>query len=535
MVGNRARMALIGAVAVAAIGGRAGAAAPLAAGSAPDCAALARLALAEADTRIVSAVRVPAAAAGTVKPTASEPFVSVPLPAHCRVSGVLDERTGADGKRYGIRFAIALPDEWNGRFLMQGGGGLNGTLNPPLGAQATGAVPALARGFAVASTDGGHQGAVFDAAFQADQQATLDFAQGAIGRFVPVAKRIVAAAYGRAPDHSYMVGCSTGGREGMLASERFPTYFDGIVVGAPAMRTGFSNIGLAHAAVAFNQAAPRDGQGQPLVDRIFSAADRVTILSGLLAACDGLDGAKDGWIGNPAACRFRPATLACAEGKGGNCLTPQQTAALEAAFQPPKDASGRPVYAAFPYDTGIVAEGPGLPGFLPTGKPGPLGPPNRALTLDVDKAAEGVRANGMQRLVDTDAWTNLSTFTGGGGRILYYHGVSDPWFSAWDTLDYWQRAAAANGGAAKWDGVSRLYLVPGMGHCRGGAETFDRFDLLGPLVEWVEHGVAPAAVPATRARDTQSRPLCPFPSFPQKAAEGDATASAGFACAMPRP
>ncbi len=499
--------------------------------AAPDCAALATLAL--GDATITRAERVPAAAAGTVRPSASAPAVSVALPAYCRVTGVLDGRTGAGGKRYGITFAVALPDDWNGRFLMQGGGGLNGTLNPPLGAQATGAVPALARGFAVASTDGGHQGAVFDGAFRADQQAALDFAQGAIGRFVPVAKRIVAAAYGRPADRSYMVGCSTGGREGMLASERFPDYFDGIVVGAPAMRTGFSNIGLSHAAVAFNQAAPRDAAGQPLPDRIFSAADRTTILNGLLAACDGLDGQRDGWIGHPAACRFRPATLACTPGTARACLTAPQITALEAAFAAPKDAAGHAVYAPFPYDTGIVAEGPGLPGFLPTGKAGPLGPPNRALTLDVDAVAQDVRDDPLQRLIDTDRWTNLSTFTGHGGRILYYHGVSDPWFSAWDTVDYVGRAAAANGGAAAWAEVSRLYLVPGMSHCQGGAETFDRFDLLGPLVEWVEHGVAPAAVPATRARDDQSRPLCPFPAYPKRMGTGRATEVAGYACAMP--
>src|SRR5689334_24802470 len=99
------------------------------------------------------------------------------LAARCRVDGVIDPRTGADGKTYGIGFAIALPDNWNGRFLFQGGGGLNGNVANPVGAQAAGDMSALARGFAVVTTDTGHKatGGAFDASFTADQQAALDF------------------------------------------------------------------------------------------------------------------------------------------------------------------------------------------------------------------------------------------------------------------------------------------------------------------------------------------------------------------------
>ena len=152
------------------------------------------------------------------------------LPAHCRVNGIVDKRTGPDGKTYGIRFAVALPENWTGNFLQQGGGGLNGTVGEPIGNQAVGDKPALARGFAVASSDTGHQssGGGFDGSFMQDQQAVLDFEFVAIGRLTVLAKQIIAAYYGRPPAHSYYVGCSTGGREAMLMSQRYPLYFDEI-------------------------------------------------------------------------------------------------------------------------------------------------------------------------------------------------------------------------------------------------------------------------------------------------------------------
>jgi feruloyl esterase len=149
------------------------------------------------------------------------------LPAHCRVNGILDRRTAPDGKTYGIRFAIAMPDNWTGQFLQQGGGGLNGTVAEPTGAQAAGDRPALARGFAVATSDTGHQSGngAFDGSFMQDQQAALDFEFVAIGRLTVLAKQIIETYYGKPPAHSYYVGCSTGGREAMSMSQRYPLYF----------------------------------------------------------------------------------------------------------------------------------------------------------------------------------------------------------------------------------------------------------------------------------------------------------------------
>ena len=208
---------------------------------------------------------------------------------------------------YAIGFAIALPDRWNGRFLFQGGGGLNGSIRPPLGYQAAGEVPALARGFAVVSTDSGHQGAVFDGSFLKDQEAALNFANASVGKVTIAAKAIVAHYYGQPARRSYFTGCSTGGREGMLASARYPEQFDGIVAGAPAMRTGNSNIGLAWANAAFSQIAPKDASGKPEPAKTFSAGERKLITKAILDACDAKDGVKDGMIFDGKACQFDPA------------------------------------------------------------------------------------------------------------------------------------------------------------------------------------------------------------------------------------
>jgi feruloyl esterase len=451
------------------------------------------------------------------------------LPAHCLVEGAIDPHKGADGKDYAIGFALALPFEWNGRFLLQGGGGLNGNVGAPVGPVATGNRPALARGFAVISHDSGHKGAVFDASFMTDQRAALDFAETAVRTVALDGKAMTEAFYGKAIHHSYMTGCSTGGREGMLAVQRYPELFDGIVVGAPAMRTGHSNLAIEYSTVQFNQAAPRDAQGVPLVDRIFSAADRSTILDGLLKQCDTLDGRADGMIMNVAQCRFRPAELQCSGDETDGCLSGAQVAAMERAFAGPEDAAGYPVYVPVPYDTGIVFTGPGLAGYLPTGAPGVFGPPSRALEIDIDARLRAVEADAGERLTNTHVWTDLDTFLGRGGKILFFHGVSDPWFSAYDSWDYWQRAAATNGAA--FTDASRYYMNPGMGHC-GGGNAFDRFDLLGPLVEWVEQGKPPERPIASRADRSASMPLCPHPAYPHYRG-GDPARAESYECRVP--
>lgn len=502
------------------------------------CSGLTRLAIGGSRMVINIAEEVPAAPSGTVLPGFGPDKIAAAVPAHCQVQGTIDAHTGTGGKQYGLAFALALPDAWNGRFLFQGGAGLNGTLSAPLGATAAGSRPALARGFAVVSTDGGHRGAGFDPSFLADQQASLDFSFNSVPTVAGVAKQLIAAYYGKLPSHSYFSGCSTGGREGMEAVERYPSLFDGVITGSPAMRTGYSNLALGWAAAAFNRIAPRDpATGKPVPGAAFSPADRRLIVQGVLQACDRLDGLEDGMIFNVKACRrrFDPAVLMCKGPKAPGCLRRDQVGALETAFGGPVMPGGWRIYSPFPYDTGIGSQPPAIfpPGFLLTSTAGPVSGGKLPLSIDLEAEVARVHGSALQQLTDTYAWTNLSTFAAHGGKQILYHGMSDAWFSAFDTLDYYERLARDNGGLEKVRGFDRLFLVPGMGHCAGGPATLDQFDFLTPLVKWVEQGAAPDAVIATgRDFPGRSRPLCAWPRHAQYKGHGNPADAASFVCRL---
>ena len=452
-----------------------------------------------------------------------------PLPSHCRVDGVIDRRKGAGGEEFGIGFALALPepDAWNGDFMMQGGGGGNGVVSYPLGSSYTGEKPALARGFAVASTDTGHKAksGPFDFGFMRDQQAYLDFAFEANAKVAGVSKQMVAAYYRKPTAYSYFVGCSTGGREGMILSQRYPTVFNGIVSGDPAMRTGLSNLAIGQwIPVAYNQASPKDAFGKPQIDEFLTDGDRKLFTDSLMNRCDAKDGVADGMIFNPLGCDFDPAVLACRPGQTDGCIAPEKIAAIKKAFAGPRNAYGTQVYPGFLYDSGIAMKG-GVPGLLALGSHGIFGPYTTATELDVEKEA----LHDSDPLVEP-ASTNLSSFSGSGGKIIFFHGDSDPWFSPLDTLRYYNSLATENGSADKVAEWSRIFLVPGMAHC-GGGPSLDRFDMLTPLVNWVEKGTAPDSVIATGdAFPGRSRPLCAYPKHAQYKGSGNTEDAKNFTC-----
>jgi hypothetical protein len=455
--------------------------------------------------------------------------LSAKLPAHCRVDGMMHRRKGVGGQDFGIGFQLSLPEAaaWNGDMMMQGGGGGNGVISYPTGAQYAGRRSALARGFAVVSTDTGHKAksGAFDFSFQKDQQAALDFAYQANAEVAELAKHIIAQYYAKPASYSYFVGCSTGGREGMILSQRFPTEFNGIVSGDPAMRTGLSNLAISKwIPVAYNQAAPKDESGKPQIEKLLSDADRKLFMDSLLKKCDARDGVADGMIFDPMGCDFDPNEIACKPGQTESCIAPAAAAAIKKAFSGPKNSYGTQVYPGFLYDSGIALAGP-VPGLLAMHSGGIFGAYPTSTEIDVDKEA----LNASDPLVEP-ASTNLSTFSGNGGKLLFFHGDSDPWFSPLDTLRYYQSLGPANGGADKVAQWSRIYLVPGMTHCAGGP-SLDQFDMLGAVVNWVEKGIAPDSVTATgKAFPGRSRPLCAYPSHAQYIGNGNTEDAANFRC-----
>ena len=455
--------------------------------------------------------------------------LSAKLPAHCRVDGMMHRRKGVGGEEFGIGFQLSLPEAtaWNGDMMMQGGGGSNGVINYPTGIQYAGRRSGLARGFAVVSTDTGHKAKSggFDFAFRKDQQAYLDFAYQANAEVAEVAKQIIARYYAKPASYSYFVGCSTGGREGMILSQRFPNEFNGIVSGDPAMRTGLSNLAIGQwIPVAYNQAAPKDDAGKPQIDKLITDNDRKIFMDALLKKCDARDGVADGMIFDPMGCDFDPIEVACRPGQTESCIAPATAAAIKKAFSGPKNAYGTQVYPGFLYDSGIANAAP-IPGLLAMRSGGMFGRYPTATEIDVDKEA----LHASDPLVEPAA-TNLSTFSGNGGKLIFFHGDSDPWFSPLDTLQYYQSLGPANGGPDKVAEWSRMFLVPGMTHCAGG-RSLDQFDMLSAVVNWVEKGIAPDYVNATgKSFPGRSRPLCAYPKHAQYTGNGNTEDAANFRC-----
>ncbi|RYF61705.1 MAG: tannase/feruloyl esterase family alpha/beta hydrolase, partial [Comamonadaceae bacterium] len=247
-------------------------------------------------------------AADTKRPGGAS--TGVLLPGHCVVTGAINPRVGVDGKNYAIGFQLSLPDSWNGRFLFIGGGGNDGILrDTSLSSSISVGTPSpLGQGFAVVSTDTGHSGT--SASFGADPQARVDHAYNSYDKTAVAAKSLISTRYGRKPDHSYFSGCSGGGRQGMVFSQRFPGYFDAITAGAPAMRVSSgATVAAMWNTIQFNAIAPQDAAGKRILSQAFSNADLNLVASGVKASCDAADGVADGLVNNVKACQFDPAVL----------------------------------------------------------------------------------------------------------------------------------------------------------------------------------------------------------------------------------
>ena len=475
------------------------------------------------------------------------------LPGHCVVTGSIDPRVGADGKDYAIGFELSLPDNWNGRFLYLGGGGNDGTLrDTSLSSSISGGTPSpLGQGFAVVSADGGHQG-TSAAGFGADPQARIDHAYNAHDKTAQAAKALVDWRYGRKPDHSYFSGCSGGGRQGMMFSQRFPDYFDAITAGAPAMRVSSgATVAAMWNNIKFTAIAPKGGNGKPILSQAFSNADLDLVAGAINNACDAADGVADGMVSNVQACTFDPAVLQCSGDKTAQCLSAAQVGALKDMYGGPRNSAGRSLYAGQPWDPGLRAPGwrQWTLGDSTTAQPNsryntlmvdalvnefftPPDPTFDPLKFDFD--TDTARMSAFSAVYDTYADATLAAYRKSGGKLLFIHGMSDPIFSALDTIDYYQRLAANNGGVTPTKDFARLFVVPGMNHCSGGPAT-DTFDSVQTMVDWVEKGIAPDSIRAVASTSNawfpnRSRPLCAWPTFARYRGTGSVEDAGSFSC-----
>ena len=522
---------------VAALAGSAAAQAAPEASFAQRCAALRHPHWADLrveDVRVVRAGRVPG-------PT---PQAQVDLPLHCLFRATLAPRTGEQGQQLGIGVELRLPQSWNGRFLFQGGGGLDGALGPSYGLiSGTHFTPALSRGFAVVATDGGHRSrSLIDPQFALDQQARIDYGYNALAQTTVIAKALINTFYGKAPSHSYFVGCSNGGRQAMMVAERLPLQFDGVVSGDPSFRLTRTNIDEAWNEIVLARIAPRDAEGHPLISQSLLPSDLQLVSAAVLKQCDALDGLADGMINDFRACHFDPAVLVCHGPKTPQCLSEPQVGALKDLMAGPHDAQGRPLYAAFPYDAGI--SDPAFYrmhfGTATQGRPNsadatlgfdtlrylaltPADPQFDVFRFDFDK--DTARTQESSKLIDADA-INLNTFARH-SKLILYHGLSDQGLSPLDTLAWYERVQAVQ--PAPLQNWARLYMIPGMTHCAGGPST-DQFDMLEAIQAWVEHATPPDRIMARG--DTfpgEERPLCPYPQVARYVG-GDSHQAQSFRC-----
>ena len=453
---------------------------------------------------IEKAEALPEAPAGTVQVRPPDPAtVGVAIPSHCRAQGVIDRRVGGDGKNYAIGFSISLPDRWNGRFLFQGGGGLNGAIRPPLGPQAAGDVPALARGFAVVSTDSGHQGAVFDGSFMADQEAALNFAQASIGKVTAAAKAIIARYYGQPAAHSYFVGCSTGGREALMSAQRYPLSFDGIVAGAPA----WPMMALLARGAQDQRALSKPGAWIP-------PAKLAALTKAALAAC----GKGKTYIADPTACKFDPRVIECRGKDTNECLTPPQVTAARFIYSTSKEPDGRVLWGQLPgaegvkgaWDNWIIGQAPGAKGkaageefarnfyaYMVTGDSNIA--PEKVSDADIAKG----RAMFAAMIEASNA--DLSNFKARGGKLIQYHGWNDPAIPSRFSTEYFDAVQKQMGDTRDF---YRLFMIPGMLHC-GGGDAPTTVDWLPLLEDWVERGKAPDAVIAKSMTGPDTQTILP--------------------------
>jgi feruloyl esterase len=437
------------------------------------------------------------------------------LPAFCRVAATLKPSSDSD-----IKIEVWMPASgWNGKFQAVGNGAFNGNIAYPALARG------VARGYATASTDTGHTGG--SASFAVGHpEKVVDFGWRAVHELAEVSKKVIAAHYSTAPRYSYWDGCSAGGRQALKAAQKFPADFDGIVAGAP----GADWTGRAAQALRIESALTANPAARLL------QADRQVLHRAAVDACDALYGAKDGLIENPTRCKFDPAVAQCKTGEQTGCLTAAQVDTARLIYSAAKNPkSGRDIAGLLPgselgwTDTGWTASARASAldqfRFIVFGNPSWT---IQQFQWDTDI----VRADDVDNNIINALDANLTPFLDRGGKLIQYHGWSDPQISPANSTQYYARAVEASGGAAKVGGSYRLFMAPGMAHCSGG-EGPSTFDMMTALEQWVEQGKAPDQVVASQSaggKVTRTRPLCPWPQVAVYTGTGSMDEAANFTC-----
>ena len=474
---------------------------------------------------VVSATSVPAGA--FVLPTGGADAASVQVPAFCRVVAAVDVE---------VRFELWLPLEWNHKLLAVGNGGLAGTISY------SAMVKPLQAGYATSSTDTGHVATTVNNGDWAlgHYERIVNFGERGTHLMAQADKVIATAFYGSRATHSYFNGCSQGGHEALIEVQRFPDDYDGVIAGDPANYWTHHYVG-GH----LFSALATDGDAYIPAAKVPILADAVN------ESCDALDGVKDGVLTDPRRCHFDPGKLLCAGADTSACLTAPQVSAVKKLWAGMKTADGRQIWP------GLVPGGEAGPGGWANWITGPapgrsghlnLGLPFFRYFLFDDPAWDYhsfrlVASDGFDSDIDLldsklGALFNainpdLSAFKALGGKLIQYHGWSDPDITPLNSINYYETVLKTMG--SNVPGFYRLYMVPGMQHCNGGPGA-TTFDMVPALDQWITKGVAPESVIASKVAAgvvTRTRPLCPYPQEAKYKGSGSTDDAANFECAAP--
>jgi feruloyl esterase len=459
------------------------------------------------------------------------------VPEHCRVNGALEPE---------IAFEVNLPAAWNGRLYMIGNGGHAGEAPDDPGRDAQRGA-ALEHGFAMATTNTGHDARKEPSAtfVLSNPQKAIDYAYRAVHVTAVTAKEIANRYYARPVANAYWASCSNGGRQGLLEAQRYPDDFDGIVANAPWVdQTGFTIGAL------WNQRA--FAETPVSAEKIELVAERV------MRKCDAVDGLADGLIDDPRQCSFDVAAdvPSCSAGNpSAMCLTAAEAAAVQKVYDGPQ-ANGRTIFPGFMLGSEAVVarpngtSGSGWMGLVvpaePNGRTADFGLAEatmRYLVFDPPQPEWDFRAFDFGRdppLLErwgklanaTDA--NLRDFRASGGKLLITYGWADAILQPLMGVSYYEEAVAANG--PNGTDFMRLFMIPGMAHCAGGLGP-DQYDAVTAVIDWVEKGVAPDSLVASKIVNgavTRSRPLCPYPQVARYEGQGDSDDAARFECKVPQ-
>jgi feruloyl esterase len=442
----------------------------------------------------------------------------VALPEFCRVSAVLSPAPHSE-----IQVEVWMPlNTWNGKYLGVGNGAFTGSIGY------RSMLTALERGYATSSTDTGHEGNTASFGLEHPEKI-VDFGWRSVHEMTVVAKGVITAYYDQPAEYSYWYGCSAGGRQAMKEAQRFPKDYDGIIAGAP----GLDWTGRAASALRLEKYLGPNERARLLEE------DRKLVHTAVLATCDAVDGVTDGVIGSPENCKFDPNVLACSGDQSSSCLNVEQVNTVRQLYSSSVNPqTNRPIPGLFPgselgwTDLGWTrsARTTGLEQFKYLVFKDPEWTVDSFnFESDIVLAEDG--DDGTLNALNP----NLNPFIQSGGKLIQYHGWSDPQISPGISPQYYWRVVGALGGRDVIHDNYRLFMAPGMGHCSGG-EGPDKFNMIAALERWVELGEPPDRIIASRIRPGESdltRPLCPYPQVASYIGSGSTNNADNFNCALP--